>query len=953
MIAAEHPCLLHRFLALAAALLLLGGLVFSPALGLHAQAEETSSVRTLRVGYYAYTGFNMIEADGSYSGYNYELLQKIARYRNIIYEYDGYDCDVEESIALLSGGKIDLIPTLRKTPEREELLDFTTNPVGTVATMLTVRAGNRTITAGDYETYNGMKVGFSRDGNGRNQSFIDFAAEHEFTYTSTFYDTDTELAAALSKGEITAAVSNSNRTTIDEWVLETFDETPLYMAVRKGDTRTLALLNGALADMDRQEPSWQSNLHDKYTSASRSSKLSLTEEEQDYLSTVNKEGKVWTVAVNPDRYPYSYLDENGNWAGISVKLFGIMAQRAGIRYRLLNADTREDYMNLLQNHKAELSLALFNNLSAAEQLHYKLTDPYISVGFSWVMPRNDNTMQTIGTVDLLAKDAASIIVPSRSPVYKTYATFDDCLTALRAGEIDAYYTYTYQAERLLHDNLRNDLTSTLTGGEAEFSVGVLNNVDVRLLGILNKSVQSLSDEDVYNVTRTYTTLEEQPFSLIRLAYQYPVIPLLFALCAAFMVLCALLLARARRMRTQMTVALRKAEEASQAKTEFLSNMSHDIRTPINGIMGMLDIAENNFDDTARVQDSLTKMRGAASHLLSLINDVLDMAKVESGTMQMLDADFDLRVLLNSCCGIIEGQLNGRDVTLTKQIGPFWHPRLRGSELHIRQVLLNILSNAVKYTPDGGTINFYARETLFEEGLAHLRIEIADTGIGMSEEFLKHIFEPFTQEQQGSRTTYKGTGLGMAITKKLVDQMHGSLDVESTPGKGSTFTVRLTLPLAKSAYDTAEEEPPADLHGLHLLMAEDNELNREIAVTLLEEQGATITTAENGREAVEIFQHSAPGTFDAVLMDVMMPEMNGLEATRAIRAFEHCPVESGIPIIAMTANVFADDVKACLEAGMNSHVGKPLDMQVLAAEICRQVRRYSSLREGANFTKLGN
>ena len=886
MKAAEHHCFLHRFLALAVALLLLGGLIFAPALSAPVLADGTT--QTLRVGYYAYDGFNMIDSDGSYSGYSYDLLQKIARYRNITYEYLGYDGDADDAVALLASGKIDVIPILRKTPEREEILDFTASPIGTVTTMLTVRAGDRSIEAGEYDTYDGMVVGFSRDGNGRNQSFINFAADHNFTYKSVFYDTDDELAEALRKGEITAAVSNINRTTTDEWVLETFDETPLYMAVRKGDAHTLMLLNDALIALERQEPSWQSALHDKYTSASRSSKLSLTTEEQAYLYSIDKQGKVWTVAANPDRYPYSYLDENGNWAG-----------------------------------------------------------------FSWVMPRSDRTMKTIGTVDLLAKDAASIIVSSRNPVYKTYASFDDCLTALRAGEIDAYYTFTYQAERVLYDNLRNDLTATLAGGEAEFSIGVLNSVNVQLLSILNKSVQSLSDEDIYNVTRTYTTLEEQPFSMTRLAYQYPVIPLLFAICTAFFILCIILLVKARLLRKQIEAALHKAEEASSAKTEFLSNMSHDIRTPINGIMGMLDIAENNFDDQARVKDSLDKMRGAASHLLSLINDVLDMAKVESGTMQMLDADFDLRALLNSCCDITEGQLADRSLTLTKQIGPFWHPHLRGSELHIRQVLLNILSNAVKYTPDGGTINFYARETLFEEGLVHLRIEIADTGIGMSEEFLRHIFEPFTQEQRSSRTTYKGTGLGMAITKKLVDQMHGSLDVESTPGKGSTFTVRLSLPLAEKANQPDVEEPPADLHGLHLLMAEDNELNREIAVALLEEQGATVTTAENGREAVELYQSAHKGTFDAVLMDVMMPEMNGLEATRAIRAFEHCPAESGIPIIAMTANVFADDVKACLEAGMNSHVGKPLDMQVLAAEISRQVRRYASLREGANFTKLGS
>ena len=272
-------------------------------------------------------------------------------------------------------------------------------------------------------------------------------------------------------------------------------------------------------------------------------------------------------------------------------------------------------------------------------------------------------------------------------------------------------------------------------------------------------------------------------------------------------------------------ALESEASANRTKTRFLANMSHDIRTPINGIMGMLDIAEDNFDNKARVRDCMTKMRGAASHLLSLINDVLDMTKIESGNMQMLDTSFDLRALLDSCCSIVEGQIVDRHMTFTKQIGPFWHPYLIGSELHIRQVLINILSNAVKYTPDGGEINFRAKETLFEEGLVHLRMEIKDNGIGMSEEFLQHIFEPFTQEQRSSRTHYKGTGLGMAITKKLVDQMHGSLDVESEPGKGST-------------------------------------------------------------------------------------------------------------IIAMTANVFADDVKACLDAGMNSHVGKPLDMKVLIGEILK-------------------
>lgn len=422
-----------------------------------------------------------------------------------------------------------------------------------------------------------------------------------------------------------------------------------------------------------------------------------------------------------------------------------------------------------------------------------------------------------------------------------------------------------------------------------------------------------------------------------------------------------------RIGQRLQNALESEAGANRTKTRFLANMSHDIRTPINGIMGMLDIAEDNFDNKARVRDCMTKMRGAASHLLSLINDVLDMTKIESGNMQMLDTSFDLRVLLDSCCSIVEGQIVDRHMTFTKQIGPFWHPYLIGSELHIRQVLINILSNAVKYTPDGGEINFRAKETLFEEGLVHLRMEIKDNGIGMSEEFLQHIFEPFTQEQRSSRTHYKGTGLGMAITKKLVDQMHGSLDVESEPGKGSTFIVRLSLPLgtppkaepsvvvrhaasaaasgsswgdaSAAGAETAAAAPAAaetvlPLAGLHLLLAEDNELNSEIATTLLEEQGASITAVENGRLALEAIQNAAPHTYDAILMDVMMPEMNGLEATRCIRAFEGKGPGEGTPIIAMTANVFADDVKACLDAGMNSHVGKPLDMKVLIGEILK-------------------
>ena len=929
--------------------LLLASMLLAALLGFAMPASAAGSddtpQRTLRVGFYAYTGYHIMDKDGHRSGYSYEVLQRIAQYENVKFEYVAYDCDANEAADMLERGEIDLLPTLRKTPERAERFAFSSEPISNLATMLTVRAGNRSIVAGNYETYNGMTVGMSRRGNGRNQSFIHYAEEHGFTYTPIYFDTDEELSLALRTGVITAAVSNRLRKTNNEWIIDTFDLQDCYIAVRKDDSATLQLVNDALTKMDRDDPSWRTTLFDKYNKNIHSSnKLYLTAAEENYITTHNANGTIFQVLVNPDRYPYSYLDEDGCPTGIMVDLFKLVADRARLHYSFLAPASRSEYSTMLDSGDADFVIDFSDDYSMAEDYGYQLTNSYLSAEFSWVMLRSHSG----GLSKAIVPDnfnSESLEMPGLQDISSVrYAgSFDDCLAAVRSGDVDACYTYTYQAERAVFDDKYNELRAMLSDERRSFCIGVRADYDILLLGVLNKSVDSLTRAEVVALTNKYINLGHQKFSLVRLTYQYPLFVVLIVLCVIITNVCVVLSMRARRFRDLTEAALHRAEEASAAKTEFLSNMSHDIRTPINGIMGMLDIAEENFEDQARVRDCLTKMRGAASHLLSLVNDVLDMSKIESGGMKLLNNPFDLRVLLQACCDIVEGQITERNLTFTKQIGPFWHPYLVGSELHVRQVLINILSNAVKYTPDGGTIRFCAKETLYEEGLVHLRIEITDNGIGMSEEFLQHIFEPFTQEQRSSRTHYKGTGLGMAITKKLVDQMHGSLDVESEPGKGSTFIVRLSLPVDPTPHPVAEQQPAMQedaptLAGLHLLLAEDNELNSEIAVTLLEAEGAEVTAVTNGREAVDAMQHAAPHTYDAVLMDVMMPEMNGLEATRCIRAFEGVGPDEGTPIIAMTANVFADDVRACLESGMNSHVGKPLDMKVLMREILKYTHR---------------
>ena len=929
--------------------LLLTGMLLAALLGFAMPASAAGSddtpQPTLRVGFYAYTGYHIMDKDGHRSGYSYEVLQRIAQYENVKFEYLGYDCDANEAADMLERGEIDLLPTLRMTPERAERFAFSSEPISNLATMLTVKAGNRSIVAGNYETYNGMTVGMSRRGNGRNQSFIHYAAEHGFTYTPIYFDTDEELSLALRTGVITAAVSNRLRKTNNEWIIDTFDPQDCYIAVRKDDSATLQLVNDALTKMDRDDPAWRTTLFDKYNkNIHTSNKLYLTAAEENYITAHNAAGTNFQVLVNPDLYPYSYLDEDGCPTGIMVDLFKLVADRAQLHYSFLAPASRSEYRTMLDSGDADFVIDFSDDYSMAEDYGYQLTNSYLSAEFSWVMLRSHSGgLHKVIVPDNFNSDSLEMPgLPDISNV-KYAASFDDCLAAVRSGDVDACYTYTYQAERAIFDDKYNELRAMLSDERRSFCIGVRADYDILLLDVLNKSVDSLTRADIVALTNKYINLGQQKFSLVRLVYQYPLFVVLIVLCVIVTNVCVVLSMRARRFRDLTEAALHRAEEASTAKIEFLSNMSHDIRTPINGIMGMLDIAEENFEDQARVRDCLTKMRGAASHLLSLVNDVLDMSKIESGSMKLLNNPFDLRVLLQACCDIVEGQIIERKLTFSKQIGPFWHPYLVGSELHVRQVLINILSNAVKYTPDGGTIRFCAKETLYEEGLVHLRMEITDNGIGMSEEFLQHIFEPFTQEQRSSRTHYKGTGLGMAITKKLVDQMHGSLDVESEPGKGSTFIVRLSLPVDPTPHPVAAQQPAKQeetptLAGLHLLLAEDNELNSEIAVTLLEAEGAKITAVTNGREALEAMQHAAPHTYDAVLMDVMMPEMNGLEATRCIRAFEGVGPDEGTPIIAMTANVFADDVRACLDSGMNSHVGKPLDMKVLMREILKYTHR---------------
>ena len=469
-----------------------------------------------------------------------------------------------------------------------------------------------------------------------------------------------------------------------------------------------------------------------------------------------------------------------------------------------------------------------------------------------------------------------------------------------------------------------------------------------LAGILTKAMYAMPQNLVEDLAARYTTYKAAELTFVDWIRLHPVVTvwvllifgwLLTAMAGTMVRLSARKKAQkaAQEKAEEMAELAEHAQAANKAKTAFLSHMSHDMRTPMNAIMGFTGIAmKNNPSD--EVKNCLEKIDESSEHLLSLINDVLDLTRVESGKVKYNPVPADLKSITDSALDITKGFLTNRDINFEIQCEDAKIPNVLADPARLRDVLVNILSNAVKFTPDGGTITF---EALCQEkggdGYINMRYRISDTGIGMSEEFTKEVFEEFAQEDSDVRTQYHGVGLGMAIVKKYVDMMGGTISVQSKKHEGTTFTVDIPLEITDkecNKSDTGISEK-VNLTGVNVLLVEDNELNAEIAAVQLEEFEMNVERAVDGKNAVEIFRNHPEGTFDVILMDIMMPEMNGYEAVKVIRAMNDRPDGKNIPIIAMTANSFAEDVQASLDAGMNAHLSKP----IVIDEVIKTILRY--------------
>ena len=393
-----------------------------------------------------------------------------------------------------------------------------------------------------------------------------------------------------------------------------------------------------------------------------------------------------------------------------------------------------------------------------------------------------------------------------------------------------------------------------------------------------------------------------------------------------------------KYKAELLIAAKKAEAANEAKTEFLQRMSHDIRTPINGIRGMVNMADHYADDMEKQTEYRTKVKEASNLLLELVNDVLDMSKLESGEVVLEESPFNLSSIFREVFNVIEQMAAEQNIRIVWEKKEIIHRDLIGSPGYVKRVMMNILSNAVKYNRENGHIYLSCMEIPSEQpGMTTMEFICRDTGIGMTEEFQKHIFEPFAQEYTGSRTKFVGTGLGMAIARKLVEKMGGTITFESEKGVGTTFVIRVPFKIDPDADKREEQKDVSEksIKGLHILLAEDNELNMEITEFVLQNEGADLTKAWDGQEAVELFRNSEPGEFDVILMDIMMPVMNGYEATKMIRSLDREDAKE-VPIIAMTANAFTEDRIKAKAAGMDEHVAKPVDVELLIKVIHKLV-----------------
>ena len=916
-------------------------LLLLPALFPVKAAAETAPVKVVRVGSFEDT-FNYVNEKGVRKGYGYELLQTLSGYTGWQFEY--VTCDWSDCFEKLKNGEIDIMGDISYTPDRAEEMLFSDEPMGEEKYYLYADLSRADISASDFKTLNGKKIGVLM-GTEPEVMLTEWEEKYDLKTQHVNISNNEDVKQKLANHEIDCFVSleESFWAELGISTITRVGESGIYYAINKDRPDIKEELDSAMRALEDAEPFYTADLYKRYFSLDYTP--ILTGEEKAWLK---EHGAIRMGFLTSDSGVSVYDPSTGEITGTITDYIQFAIGCLGnqeLEFQMVGYDSKEAELDALKSGEIDMVFHFDQSPNLAEEYRVACTNT------TWT----SNMMAVTNKQHFNENQANRVAVPQNKLSLTRYiavyypqweivdcATPEDAARLVENGQADCFVTGTGSEGTY---NKRYDFYSVPLPNPAR-SCFVVNSGNRILLSILNKTIKAMPANmltgslAMYKSAARKVTLSE----FIRDNF-FKVLLVSSIFVAAFLLTILKLLQKARKaeaaarkaandtqeLNAKLQIAAENAESANRAKSAFLFNMSHDIRTPMNAIIGYADLASRHSDDPAKLKKYMENIQVCGQNLLVLLNNVLDLARIENDKTEMEYSVSDVEKDFRNCIAMFQNQADSKGQTLTVTTH-LLHPYIYADIPHLTEVCTNLVSNAVKYTGTGGTIRCdVTQKPGKKEGWCDTVVTVADNGIGMSQEFQKHIFEPFERERTSTVSKVEGSGIGMGIVKKLVGLMGGTVEVESKIGVGSTFTVTIPCRIASEEETQAKREvKPSDqkcLCGTRILLTEDNDLNAEIATELLQEEGCTVDRAKDGVECVDMLEKAANGTYQLILMDVQMPVMNGYDAAKKIRRMDD-PQKANIPIIAMTANAFSEDKQVALDAGMNDHIAKPINMSVL-------------------------
>ena len=916
-------------------------LLLLPALFPVKAAAETVPAKVVRVGSFEDT-FNYVNEKGIRKGYGYELLETLSGYTGWQLEY--VTCDWSDCFEKLKNGEIDILGGISYTEDRAEEMLFSDEPMGEEKYYLYADLSREDITASDFKTLNGQKIGVLM-GTEPEVMLTEWEEKYDLKTQHVNIANSEDVKQKLANREIDCFVSLEESFWADLGIstITRVGSSDIYYAINKDRADIKEELDNAMRALENADPFYTADLYKRYFSLDYTP--ILTGEEKAWLK---EHGVIRMGFLAGDSGVSTYNPSTGEITGTITDYIQFAKDCLGnqeLEFQLVGYDSKEAELDALKSGEIDMVFHFDQSPNLAEEYRVACTNT------TWT-----STMMAVTNKQHFNENQANrVAVPQNKLSLKRYiavyypqweivdcAAQEDAARLVKDGQADCFVTGVSSQENY---SKKYDFYSVLLPNPAK-SCFAVNSGNRHLLSILNKTIKAMPTNMLTGSLAMYKSSSRKVTLSEFIRDNFFMVLLVSSIFVAVILLAILkLLRKARKaeaaarkaandtqeLNAKLQIAAENAESANRAKSTFLFNMSHDIRTPMNAIIGYADLASRHSDDPAKLKKYMENIQVCGQNLLMLLNNVLDLARIENDKTELEYSVSDIEKDFRNCLAMFRNQADskGQTLTVTTQLP---YPYIYADIPHLTEVCTNLVSNAVKYTGAGGTIRCdVTQKPSKKEGWCDTVVTVADNGIGMSQEFQQHIFEPFERERTSTVSKVEGSGIGMGIVKKLVGLMGGTVEVESRIGVGSTFTVTMPCRIASEDETQAKRETnPSDqkcLCGTRILLTEDNDLNAEIAVELLQEEGCTVDRAKDGVECVDMLEKAANGTYQLILMDVQMPVMNGYDATKKIRRMDD-PQKANIPIIAMTANAFTEDRQVALDAGMNDHIAKPINMNVL-------------------------